>query len=1518
MAQELLAELQRRGIRLRLADGRLEVLAPAGALTPDLRGQLASRRDELIALLGSTVTAQETAGITPAPQAWHEPFALTDIQHAYWVGRGSAVELGGVSSHYYFELERSGLDPARLEASLRRVIARHDMLRAVIEPDGRQRILPEVPGYQMPVVDLRAVTAQVRDKELARIRAEMDHLVLPSDRWPLFDIRASLLPDDRVRLHVSLDVLILDGFSLYVLFNDWRRCYEEPGWRPAPLAVSYRDHVVHEQAERDAGHYAADERYWLDRVDSLPPAPALPMARQPSEVGRPEFTRRGARLPRERWAAIKRRAKERGLTPSAVLMSAFGDVLRRWSGQPSFTLNLTLFNRPATHPDLSEVIGDFTSVSLLAVEAADEPFAGRTRRLAQQLMRDLEHSSYSGIRVLRERARRLGGGPSAAMPVVFTSALVLGTSENDPSAGIRFFGEEVYAITQTPQVWLDHQVAEEAGELVFNWDAVEALFPAGLLDDMFASYRAALDELSDEEAAWDRTGPLAALPAWQAGERDAANATAAAIPQTTLYELVAAQVARTPASVAVAAQDGTLTYRQLADHAHHLAHRLGQLGTQPGTLVGVVLDKGWRQVPAVLGVLAAGAAYLPIDPGWPTARRHELLTAGGVRQVVTTPTLRDTLTWPDGIQVVTFSDPEVGQASDAPPTRAPAPGDLAYVIFTSGSTGQPKGVMIDHRGAANTVQDINQRFGVGPADRVLALSALSFDLSVYDIFGPLAVGGTVVLPSAAGAHDPAHWAELLDRHGVTVWNSVPALMRAWVDAGPRLDPAVAARLRLVLLSGDWIPVSLPAAVRALHAEARLISLGGATEASIWSVCYPIGEVPADWVRIPYGKPLANQTMYVHDDRFQPCPVWTAGEIYIGGTGVALGYWADPDRTAERFVTHPATGERLYRTGDLGRYLPGGDIEFLGRQDSQVKLNGYRIELGEIAAALRRLPGVGDAVLSVATNPGTGRRQLVAHVTPATEAIVPEPTASADAAEPSQEWSRIIEAGGSALARNLSDLAGELASYRAVWHAVEELAAPMMARSLARLGAFGAAGATATAAEIVEAHQVKPSYRGVLDQWLAVLANEGILVGDEPGRYRCRTPLDADGFDRLVRDGFMALDAPPALRILLDYVVACADNHVELLTGRVNPLELLLPGGDTRIADAMYADNPVSALQNRIAARAVRSFAEHRPPGRPVHILEVGAGTGSTTAQVLRELPPTRAHYSFTDVSSYFMERAKAAFRAYPFVDYSTFDIDREPATQGVMPGSVDLVIAANVLHDAKDLDRSLRQLGSVLTSGGVLLLIEGTANSRVQMISVGLIEGLGHYQDQRELPLLSVQQWRDRLLAAGFGRFAAIPEGAAAVDAHVQHVLLAAAPDDRVRLSAATLAQQVGELLPDYMVPRHYLILDRFPLTANGKIDRAALPAPWTDTRPTEPAAPADPVQQRLYEIWCEVLGRTDIGVRDNFFEVGGDSLHAVTILGRLREEFGVDAAADEGLEMLFDNATIVELAVAIGERARS
>ncbi|MFF5095485.1 MULTISPECIES: non-ribosomal peptide synthetase [Actinosynnema] len=441
-----------------------------------------------------------------------------------------------------------------------------------------------------------------------------------------------------------------------------------------------------------------------------------------------------------------------------------------------------------------------------------------------------------------------------------------------------------------------------------------------------------------------------------------------------LHELFL-DAARTHAGrTAVAHPEGALSYAELADRASAAAHRLRDAGVATGDVVAIVMEKGWEQVVAALGALMAGAVFVPVDPANPAERLHHLLEHSLSRAVLTQPALVDRLPWPEGLPVQAV-DAEAPATPQEPPTVHRGPDDLAYVIYTSGSTGLPKGVMISHRGAVNTILDINSRFDVGPDDRVLALSALSFDLAIYDVFGTLATGAAIVVPKPSARPDPVHWAGLVAEAGVTVWNSVPALMELAVAAAKpgQLDP-----LRLVLLSGDWIRVGLPADVAEANPRARVISLGGATEGSIWSILRPVDEVDPAWPSIPYGRPMANQTFHVLDKAMAPCPVGVPGELHIGGAGVALGYWRDPERTAARFVTLPATGERVYRTGDLGRYLPDGEIQFLGRDDFQVKVQGFRIELGEVEAALRGHPGVQDAV-TVAERDAAGSGRLVSFV-----------------------------------------------------------------------------------------------------------------------------------------------------------------------------------------------------------------------------------------------------------------------------------------------------------------------------------------------------------------------------------------------------------------------------------------------------------------------------------------------------------------------------------------------------------
>jgi len=307
------------------------------------------------------------------------------------------------------------------------------------------------------------------------------------------------------------------------------------------------------------------------------------------------------------------------------------------------------------------------------------------------------------------------------------------------------------------------------------------------------------------------------------------------------------------------------------------------------------------------------------------------------------------------------------------------PIDVGYLIYTSGSTGVPKGVSCHHRGAMNTIMDLNSLFEVSRDDRVLALSSLSFDLSVYDIFGLLSAGGTIVIPPcrALSPPDPSIWRDIIQSQGITLWNTVPAFMELLVSQLESTDSRLPASLRLIYLSGDWIPITLPRRIKALsdNADLRIISMGGATEASIWSNMHEIdfngsingSGIPEGWSSIPYGRPMRNQRMYVLNDRMEHCDVWVTGSLYIGGVGVAHGYYKNHDRTAYHFVRHPRTDEILFRTGDLGRVRPEGLIEILGREDSQVKVNGFRIELGEIEKVLTEYDDVLSAALAVHNN-----------------------------------------------------------------------------------------------------------------------------------------------------------------------------------------------------------------------------------------------------------------------------------------------------------------------------------------------------------------------------------------------------------------------------------------------------------------------------------------------------------------------------------------------------------------------
>ncbi len=931
------------------------------------------------ATTGSAGTAFPT--IEVCPDEHHLPFPLTELQQAYWIGRTAAFELGNVATHSYREIETTDLDLGRFNRSFRRLIERHDMLRAIVLPDGEQQILAEVPPYEIAVTDLRGQDASTANDKIESIRNQMSHQIKDSVHWPLFEIRATRLDDHRILMHFSFDALTIDGWSRLLVFNELGKLYQDPDKHLKPLELSYRDYVLAMYRLRDSELYRRAKAYWHTRLDELPPAPALPLACNPSSLSHPHFRFRQARLNAQQWEEIKRRAMKLGVSASGILLNTYADVLRVWSKNPRFTINVTLFSRLPLHPEVESIIGNFTSLTMLEFgHAMEETFKQRCKSVVKQLWKDLDHQYFSGVEVLRELAARGRVRPGAAMPIVFTS--LLPRDKQPQSAQLSWLGKVVHSRGQTPQVWLDNVVVEENGELVINWMSVDALFPDGMIDSMFESYQRLLASLADSETSWNDMWPATVsriIPAQQLEQRAQANETTALQPVGLLHTPFITQAKKTPDRLAVITSTRVLSYGELLCRANVLGRQLSTAGIQPNTLVAVVMEKGWEQIVAVLGILQAGAAYVPIDAKYPKERIWQLLDDAETSLVVTQPCFDKILEWPSGIQRLCVTKQEPVDVDTTLVAPMQSLDDLAYVIYTSGSTGHPKGVMISHRGVSNTILYINQRFGVGPEDRVLALSSLSFDLSVYDIFGTLAAGAAIVVPDEADARDPAHWAEMVRDHGVSIWNSVPALLELYVEylAGRSSTPA--SSLRLAMLSGDWIPLGLPERARTVLGNAlQITSLGGATEVSIWSISFPVEEVDPAWSSIPYGKPLVNQGFHVLSEDLTPCPVWVPGDLYISGVGLALGYWRDEEKTSASFVSHPRTRERMYKTGDLGRYLPDGNIEFLGREDHQVKIQGFRVEQGEIETALLAHSSIRSVVVHVLGTQHEEKR-LVAYI-----------------------------------------------------------------------------------------------------------------------------------------------------------------------------------------------------------------------------------------------------------------------------------------------------------------------------------------------------------------------------------------------------------------------------------------------------------------------------------------------------------------------------------------------------------
>ncbi|MEU8545998.1 amino acid adenylation domain-containing protein [Streptomyces roseoverticillatus] len=1459
-----------------------------------------------------------------------EPVPLSYAQQRLWFLH--KLEGPGATYNMPVTIRLSGeLDTGALESALRDVIGRHESLRTVFpEAAGVPRQLVLDPAEAWP--GLTAVPVP-EDGLAAAIATAARHGFDLSCEPP---VRTTLLRVSE-REHVLLFVLhhvAGDGWSLGPLSRDLSEAYRArhaghgPTWTELP--VQYADYTLWQRellgAEDDPdGLMSRQVSYWREELAGAPEELALPYDRPRPAVA----SHRGDYVPFEMGPelheGLHRVAREHGATPSMVLQAGLAALLSRLGAGEDIPVGFGVAGR--LDEALDGLVGFFVNSLVLRADLSGNPaFAELLGRVRRSALAAYAHQDVP----FEHLVETLAPVRSAARHPLFQVALVL---QNNRRAeldlpGLRTRTEWAGTGTSRLDLFFSLDERESADGRPRGLDGVveyaTELFDRATVERLVGSLLRVLEQaVADPGTPVERLDPLSARDRHDV--LDGWNDTAVELPgPATLSGLFEDLAVRTPAAVAVDHGGEETTYAGLDARAGRLARRLTAAGIGRGDLVALALPRSTRLIVALLGVLKAGAAYLPVDPGYPDARIRFMLSDAAPKLLLTDGPTAKTLP-ATGVEHWLLDDPATAGAPDAP-LRHPHPDDPAYVIYTSGSTGRPKGVVVPHKGLPALAASMAAGLAVDATSRVLQLASPSFDASVWDLLMALAGGGTLVLPDTDGALAGEALAGTLAAHRITHLSITPTALEA---VPPGAETTLGA-LRTVVTGGEICPAPL---VERWAPGRLMVNVYGPTEATVCTTmsdaqsAETVGTGP-----VPIGRPVTNARVYVLDGRLRPVPPGVAGDLYLAGPVLlAHGYLNRPGLTAGRFVACPfgAPGERMYRTGDVVAWTNDGQLVFRGRADEQVKIRGHRVELGEIEARLLEHPSV-DRAAVVAREETPGDVRLVAYVVPAAGADAP-------GGELVDEWRDIHDQvyAASGPAPWGEDFRGWDSTYDGRPIPLEQMRewrdatvariAELRPRRVLEIG-VGAGLLLSRLAGHCETYWGTDFSPAAVEKLTAHVAADPELAGKV--ELRCRPADDVDGlpagfFDTIVINS-VAQYFPDA-------------GYLSEVLGKC--LGLLAPGGAVYVGD-------VRNLRTRRALQA--GVAGHRPAD------DASGPDGTDAADALDHA--IDAESELLVAPEYFTALAAADDR----VDGVDIRLKRglhhneltrhryEAVLRKASGADAGAPLPVDGLEElpwerlatgASGAD-GVAALAARLATGGTGLRITGVPNGRL-LAEFSALAGLGRPGDVPTPPvqgpgadpealcrlgealgLRPVATWSPArhdtfdiafLPAGTAGPVAARtrPEADPDPAAHVSTPLGARRRRDPATGTSAApaLKRHLAEVLPAFMVPSAYVTLDELPMTANGKLDRRALPAPAL-------AAPAGrtartPVEELLCGAFADVLGLPSVGADDNFFDLGGHSLLATRLVSRIRSALG----AELSLRDLFGAPTVAELAGLVAER---
>ncbi|HGD5269466.1 MAG: condensation domain-containing protein [Peptostreptococcus sp.] len=1451
------------GIEIWISGDKLGYRSPKGVMSKELLNEIIQNKDELIQYLKfKTVIVHDE-------ENRYKPFPLTDIQSAYLRGRQlSREELGGIGCCTMIEIESELLDPLKFESAWHKTIKKHDMLKAIIFNDGTQ-IIQE--SFDLPKLEVHNFDEDINllnSSDVENIRKQMKKMNFEIENYPMHKF-VLCNGVDRTLIFFTVDMLVADYPSINKILNDifyfYYKSEVDESSEDNKSKINYRDIVLFNHRNKESKIYEKSRKYWINNIQSEEfCSPELPLKVEANHQN-PSFLRKKLFIESNDWDSFKSISKKFGLTPSNSILSVYSEVIKRWSTNKEFCINVTTMQRDNNFLD---IVGDFTSTNILKIKDNNDVFFRVASEIQSNLFKDLEFMSFSGVNVLRELNKRLKR--RTIIPVVFTSTIGINLDKNKSydisENGVKIIG----GVSKTPQVWVDCQLIEKEDGLQINWDYVDNLFKDQVIDDMFESFSDTIKTLCINEEKWAekqiveiKKGAEKIIEKEEITDRKI------------LYKKIIENTEKYRNDTAIICGKEKCTYGELRNYIGGIISKLKDHNVNKGDLVAILYKNEILKVASVIATLIYGSYFIYIDERQSEDAKKTILNRYSPKYLLSNEFIHG------------YEEQTIIICKDTKYKELDIPynimlNDVAYITHTNSNNQNLDGVLVTHDALVNAISCINESFYITNEDVLLSSLNLTSFSGLFNAISCLSNGATLVLQDSNKKFDIYNEREIILLNKITIWNCYSREFEKFVkNLNASKKDKIFKNLRLVFLSGQVNNIKiLKKAENLFMSSYKIINFFEYDAIGIWGAYRDITNKLDNPI-----VPIRNIRHFILDKKLIECPSLVDGDIYVQDITVGK----------SRNNGVEVNSREIIKTEYLGYFDNNGEVYIRGKNTRTVVRDNKRINLDLLEKYTSYHPKIKGSVAVPYKNKLDDIK--IALFIESEKTMLEEDQKNLE--------KRCIE--------ELIDIDRHVFLE---WKKQSDICAISdIINMLLKVGLFTNTDKYYSLREIYNKVNPTLKYKRSLERMLNVLIKEKIL--DKSGDLYKLTSKNDDYYDR-EKSWNKLLKIEEVLHyspVLYEYQKESGSKILEQLREEVSGVSLFFPRGDTKVAMAAYEENLINKRLNKIISNIIN--VRYRA-GKYLKILEVGAGVGGTTDELLKSLTDDKVEYHFSDISYFFINEAKKKYSHLNNVVYEKLDINKDFREQNFNEKEFDIVLCANVLHNSKNIGEVLKKINGLLKQKGDLIILEATNENYSLLTSMELKGGLDGFTDHRKKNLqvfTSREKWASLLEQAGFKRNFILPRKDDELISCGQSVFYYSKDNgglnfsdineiDEEKIKEFLLSKLSCDMLPDTIVK-----IEQLPLTDNGVIDFNKLSE---NIKPQKQESLMNSnelalIENGIMEIWKELLDTNELSLTDNFYSVGGDSLLIAQVVTKIKDNID-DASSftwDELMRKALDNPTI-------------